>query len=30
MNFNKAEFYASYGKFSQIPPCEGIEIAFAY
>ena len=29
MNFNKAEFYASYGKFSQIPPCEGIEIAFA-
>ena len=29
MNFNKAEFYASYDKFSQIPPCEGIEIAFA-
>lgn len=29
MNFNKAEFHASYGKFSQIPPCEGIEIAFA-
>ena len=29
MNFNKAEFYASYGKFSQIPPCEGIEITFA-
>lgn len=29
MNFNKAEFYASYGEFSQIPPCEGIEIAFA-
>lgn len=29
MNFNKAEFYASYGKFSQIPQCEGIEIAFA-
>ena len=29
MNFNKAEFYASYGKISQIPPCEGIEIAFA-
>lgn len=29
MNFNKAEFCASYGKFSQIPPCEGIEIAFA-
>ena len=29
MNYNKAEFYASYGKFSQIPPCNGIEIAFA-
>lgn len=29
MNFNKAEFYASYGKFSQIPPGERIEIAFA-
>ncbi len=29
MNFNKAEFYASYCKCSQIPPCEGIEIAFA-
>ena len=29
MNYNKAEFFASYGKFSQIPPCTGIEIAFA-
>lgn len=29
MNFNNARFYASYGKFSQIPPCEKIEIAFA-
>lgn len=29
MNYNKAEFTASYGTFSQIPPCERIEIAFA-
>ena len=29
MNYNKAEFSASYGKFSQIPPAERIEIAFA-
>lgn len=29
MNFNNAKFYASYGAFSQIPPCEKIEIAFA-
>lgn len=29
MNYNKAEFYASYGKYSQIPACEKIEIAFA-
>lgn len=29
MNYNKAEFCASYGKFSQIPPPERIEIAFA-
>ena len=29
MNYNKAEFGASYGKFSQIPPPERIEIAFA-
>lgn len=29
MNYNKAEFCASYGKFSQIPTPERIEIAFA-
>ena len=29
MNYNKAEFSAAYGTFSQIPPCERIEIAFA-
>lgn len=29
MNYNKAEFSASYGTFSQIPPCSRIEIAFA-
>ncbi|HAE52352.1 MAG TPA: YihA family ribosome biogenesis GTP-binding protein [Ruminococcus sp.] len=29
MNYNKAEYVASYGKFSQIPPCDRIEIAFA-
>ncbi|MBD5160394.1 MAG: YihA family ribosome biogenesis GTP-binding protein [Ruminococcus sp.] len=29
LNYNKAEFYASYGKFSQIPPPENTEIAFA-
>lgn len=29
LNYNKAEFIASYGKFSQIPPCEHVEIAFA-
>ncbi|HBB20024.1 MAG TPA: YihA family ribosome biogenesis GTP-binding protein [Ruminococcus sp.] len=29
MNYNKAEYYASYGKFSQIPAPERIEIAFA-
>lgn len=29
MNYNKAEFSASYGTFSQIPPCERIEIAFS-
>lgn len=29
MNFNKAEFYTSYGKFSQIPKSEKIEIAFS-
>ncbi len=29
LNYNKAEFASSYGKFSQIPPPERIEIAFA-
>lgn len=29
MNYNNAEFFASYGKASQIPPAEKIEIAFA-
>ncbi len=29
MNYNNAVFHASYGKYSQIPPCEKIEIAFA-
>ncbi|MDE5946171.1 MAG: ribosome biogenesis GTP-binding protein YihA/YsxC [Oscillospiraceae bacterium] len=29
MNYNTAEFFASYGKFSQIPACEKMEIAFA-
>ncbi len=29
LNYNKAEFSASYGRFSQIPPSENIEIAFA-
>lgn len=29
MNFNLASFEASYGLFSQIPPCNTIEIAFA-
>lgn len=29
LNYNKAEFTAAYGKFSQIPPPERIEIAFA-
>lgn len=29
MNFNKAEFYASYGQFKQIPESEKPEIAFA-
>ncbi len=29
MNYNKAEFYASYGTFSQIPECRCMEIAFA-
>lgn len=29
MQFKKAEFVASYGTFSQIPPCNSMEIAFA-
>lgn len=29
LNYNKAEFSAAYGTFSQIPPQERIEIAFA-
>lgn len=29
MNFNKAEFFTSYGEYKQIPPAEKIEIAFA-
>ncbi len=29
LNYNKAEFFSSYGTFSQIPPAQNIEIAFA-
>lgn len=29
LNYNKAEFFASYGTFSQIPQSQNIEIAFA-
>lgn len=29
MNFNKADFFTSYGKFSQIPQSSKIEIAFS-
>ena len=29
MQFNKAEFAAAYGSFSQIPACSRMEIAFA-
>lgn len=29
MNFNKAEFTAAYGNFSQLPPPERVEIAFS-
>ncbi|MFA5658052.1 MAG: ribosome biogenesis GTP-binding protein YihA/YsxC, partial [Oscillospiraceae bacterium] len=29
MNFNKAEFYTSFGKLSQIPESEKLEIAFS-
>lgn len=29
LNYNNAEYVASYGRYSQIPPAERIEIAFA-
>lgn len=29
MNYNNAKFFASYGKFEQIPPPERVEIAFS-
>ena len=29
MNYNNASFQASYGRYSQIPPCDRIEVAFA-
>ena len=29
MNFQQATFLASYGTFSQLPLCKGMEIAFA-
>lgn len=29
MNFNQADFFQSYGKFSQIPPSQRLEIAFS-
>lgn len=29
MNYNKAKFFASYGKYEQIPPSERTEIAFS-
>ena len=29
MNFNSAEFYRSYGEYSQLPAPEKLEIAFA-
>lgn len=29
MNFNKAEFFTSYGSFKQIPPSDRTEIAFS-
>ncbi len=29
MNFNKAEFFASYGEYKQLPPAERMEFAFA-
>ncbi|MGN0666684.1 MAG: ribosome biogenesis GTP-binding protein YihA/YsxC [Huintestinicola sp.] len=29
MNFNKAEFYRSYGEYHQLPPSDRLELAFA-
>lgn len=29
LNYNNAEYVASYGRYSQIPPAERVEIAFA-
>lgn len=29
MNFNKAEFYTSFGRLSQMPPSDRIEVAFS-
>ena len=29
MNFNKAEFYTSFGKLSQMPKSDRLEIAFS-
>ncbi|MGN0642949.1 MAG: ribosome biogenesis GTP-binding protein YihA/YsxC [Huintestinicola sp.] len=29
MNFSKAEFYRSYGEYSQLPPSDRLELAFA-
>ena len=29
MNFNKAEFVRSYGEYSQLPPSDRLELAFA-
>lgn len=29
MNFNKAEFFRAYGEYSQLPPSDRVEIAFA-
>ena len=29
LQFQNAKFLASYGTFSQIPPCDSMEIAFA-
>lgn len=29
MNYNKAEFYTSFGKFSQMPKSDRLEFAFS-